>query len=98
MDINIDKAGNKMTMVVSGAVDTITSRELDAKKEELDGVDELILDISGVDYISSAGLRALLTFEQIMEDKGGMKLKGVCSNVMDIFEITGFTEMFTIID
>ncbi len=98
MDIKIDKDGSRMTMAVTGAIDTITSVELDARKGELDGINELLLDISGVDYISSAGLRTLLTFEQIMEDKGGMKIKGVCSNVMDIFEITGFTEMFTIVD
>ncbi len=98
MDIKIDRDGSKMVITVSGRIDTLTAPELDAKKSELDGVNDLILDITEVDYISSAGLRALLTFEQIMEDQGELKLKGVCSNVMDIFEITGFAEMFTIID
>lgn len=86
-----------MTITLGGRLDTNSAPELeDFIETSLDGVEKLIFDMQELKYISSAGLRAILTALQIMEDQGSMVVKNVCREVMDVFEITGFIDDLTI--
>lgn len=85
-----------MTVVVNGRIDTATAPEFEqGVKPYLDGVTELVLDFTGVNYVSSAGLRALLSLHKIMMKQGSMKLVNVNEEVCDVFEVTGFDEILT---
>ena len=97
--LNIEKKtnGTELTVALSGRLDTTTAPELDAAlKEALPGVKELVLDFSALDYISSAGLRVLLSTQKRMSKQGSMTLTGVNEGVMEVFEITGFSGILTI--
>lgn len=97
MDIRRELTDERLCMAVSGRLDTTTAPELDAAlKEALPGVKELVLDFTGLDYISSAGLRVLLATQKVMSKQGSMTLTGVCEAVMEVFEITGFADILTI--
>lgn len=97
MNINKKKNDNTLTLVIEGRLDTITAPELEKViTEETEGINELILDMNGVEYISSAGLRVLLSAQKKMNKQGSMKLKGVCDAVMEVFEMTGFADILTI--
>ena len=97
MTINRKKDGAVLTLAVEGRLDTITAPELEAAlREELDGVEELIFDFSALEYISSAGLRVLLSAQKQMNGQGTMKVTGVGEVIMEIFEVTGFTDILTI--
>ena len=93
MEIKKTQEGTKLTLAPVGRVDTITSPELEAAVV-VDGVDELVFDLSGVDYISSAGLRVLLASQKKMVGKS-MIIKGACPAVKEVFDITGFSDIFT---
>ena len=62
----------------------------------LDGVKELTLDFEKLDYISSAGLRVLLSTQKVMNKQGALKIIHVNDTIMEIFEVTGFTDILTI--
>ena len=97
MTINKKSEGEKLTLTLSGRLDTNTSPALEAElKHSVDGVKELIFDFSDVEYISSAGLRILLAAQKVMNRQGSMKLTGVSADVMEVFEITGFSDILTI--
>ncbi|MBQ3815133.1 MAG: STAS domain-containing protein [Clostridia bacterium] len=97
MTINRKKDGAVLTLAVEGRLDTITAPELEAAlREELDGVEELIFDFSALEYISSAGLRVLLSAQKQMNGQGTMKVTGVGEVIMEIFEVTGFSDILTI--
>ena len=97
MTISRNKDGASLTLAVEGRLDTITAPELEAVlKEELDGVGELTFDFSTLDYISSAGLRVLLSAQKRMNAQGSMKVTGVSEIIMEIFEVTGFCDILTI--
>lgn len=97
MDIRKELTGDRLNMAVIGRLDTTTAPELDAAlKEALPGVKELVLDFSAMDYISSAGLRVLLSTQKLMSKQGSMVLTGVNEGVMEVFEITGFSGILTI--
>ncbi|SCW41311.1 anti-sigma B factor antagonist [Ruminococcaceae bacterium YRB3002] len=97
MEITMNRVDNELTVALEGRLDTLTSPELEQKLEaSLGGVESLIFDFEKLEYISSAGLRVLLTAMQIMEDQGKMVVKNVCEEVMDVFEITGFIDDLTI--
>ena len=86
-----------LKLVLDGRLDTNTAPQLETEiKEALDGVLSLVLDLEKLEYISSAGLRVLLSAQKIMNGKGEMKLTHVQKSVMDIFEITGFSDILTI--
>lgn len=88
--------GSTLTVVVNGKVDTSTAPELEQGiKPYLDGVTDLILDFTGVNYISSAGLRILLSLQKTMSKQGKLKIIGVCDVVAEIFEVTGFCDILT---
>lgn len=78
-------------------MDTTTAPQLDAEvKESLGGVTELVFDTEGLEYVSSAGLRVLLSAQKIMNKQGEMKVVHVSEAIMEIFEVTGFSDILTI--
>ena len=89
--------GDNAKIIVAGRIDTQTAPELE---KEIDGVvdnlKELIFDMNGLEYVSSAGLRVILKAQKIMNTKGSMKLIGVNDNIMEVFDITGFLDILTI--
>ena len=89
--------GEVATLVVAGRLDTQTAPELE---KEVDGVvagiKELTFDFTGLEYVSSAGLRVILKAQKIMNAQGSMKLTGVSDNIMEVFDITGFLDILTI--
>ena len=86
-----------MTLHIAGRIDTITAPELEKKIAALSPeVTDLILDMKEVVYISSAGLRVLLSAQKKMSRGGSMKLSGVCSAVMEVLEMTGFADILVI--
>jgi anti-sigma B factor antagonist len=88
---------NSAVFALSGRLDTVTAPELEAAlQKSLDGVSELTLDFDGLDYISSAGLRVLLAAQKTMSKQGFMKLVHVNQTIMEILEVTGFTDILTI--
>ena len=97
MTINIEKANGVTIIKVDGRLDTTTAPELEkAINGEGAALKNLVLDFKGVDYISSAGLRVILTAQKKMNVQGHMELNNVSEAVMDIFEMTGFAEILEI--
>ena len=93
MEIKTNREGSKLVLAPVGRVDTITSPELEAAVQ-LDGVEELVFDLSQVDYVSSAGLRVLLASQKKMAGKK-MLITGARPAVKEVFDITGFSDIFT---
>ena len=97
MTIKTIANGTEMTIAVAGRLDTATAPELENTVKKLtDSVTVLLLDLEEMEYISSAGLRVLLSAQKQMNGKGKMIVKNVSAEVMEIFEITGFTDILTI--
>ena len=97
MTINKTVNGNALTIALEGRLDTTTAPELEqALKESLDSAQELIMDFSKLDYISSAGLRVLLSAHKTMSKKGGMKVTNANEMVLEVFDVTGFADILTI--
>ncbi|MCR5664096.1 MAG: STAS domain-containing protein [Oscillospiraceae bacterium] len=97
MTIVKDMEGSKLLLSVEGRLDTTTAPQLEKElKEALPGVTALTLDFEKLDYISSAGLRVLLSAQKIMNRQGSMKLVHVGEIIMEIFEVTGFSDILTI--
>lgn len=87
----------KAILAPAGRLDTLTSPELDAAvKETAPNVDELILDLAELEYISSAGLRVLLAAQKTMAVRGKMTVKNPNETVSEIFEVTGFSDILNI--
>ena len=97
MTINKIANGTSLTIALEGRLDTTTAPDLEKElKNSLDGVTELILDLEKLDYISSAGLRVLLSAQKIMNKQGGMKVIHVNDMVNEVFEVTGFSDILNI--
>ena len=97
MTLNIIKNANTATIEITGRLDTVTAPALDKMiGEELEGVTALTLDMNALEYISSAGLRVLLSAQKKMQKIGSMKLIGVSEAVMEVLEMTGFADILTI--
>ncbi|MCM1386661.1 MAG: STAS domain-containing protein [Bacillus sp. (in: Bacteria)] len=97
MTIQRRKEGTTLTIGVEGRLDTMTSPELEeAVRESIDGITELIFDFDALAYVSSAGLRVLLSAQKIMNKQGSMVIRHVCETVMEVFEVTGFSDILTI--
>ncbi len=97
MNINMTTEGRTLTAAVEGRLDTTTAPELEKEiKASLNGITDLKLDLEKLEYISSAGLRVLLSAQKIMNKQGSMKLSGVNDVVMEVFEVTGFADILTI--
>ena len=97
LNINKTVGNGKAAFSLEGRLDTVTSPSLEAElKDSLDGVSELTLDFGKLEYVSSAGLRVLLAAQKEMNKKGVMKLTHVGETIMEIFEVTGFSDILTI--
>ena len=97
--LNIGKTieNGKARFTLVGRLDTTTAPKLEKElKESIGGVSELALDFAGLEYISSAGLRVLLSAQKIMNCKGEMKVTNVNETILEIFEVTGFADILTI--
>lgn len=88
---------NALTISLEGRLDTVTAPELENElKESLAGVTSLVFDFKNLEYISSAGLRVLLSAQKTMNGRGQMKVCNVSETIMEIFEVTGFNDILTI--
>ena len=97
MTIEIKKNSQETVVEIVGRLDTITAPALDKTiNEDIGETRVLILDMKGLEYISSAGLRVLLGAQKMMQKVGSMKLINVCEGVMDVFEMTGFADILVI--
>lgn len=97
LNITKQKQAQTLSVLLEGRLDTTTAPEMErALREDIADVTALRLDLSKLEYISSAGLRVLLSMQKIMNRQGSMKLTGVNDTVMEIFEITGFCDILTI--
>lgn len=97
LDIKKTLEGSALNVVLDGRLDTTTAPELEQQiKDDIEGVKELTFDMEKLDYISSAGLRVLLSCQKIMTKQGSMVVKNVSEEVMEIFEVTGFSDILTI--
>ena len=97
LKINKTADAGKVNISLEGRLDTVTSPELDAElKEILKGTTELTLDFADLEYVSSAGLRVLLAAQKTMMNQGTLKIVNVNDVVMEIFEVTGFTDILKI--
>ncbi len=97
LEIQKNAENKKVTLALRGRLDTGTAPELEETlKSALDGAEELTFDLAELEYISSAGLRVLLAAQKIMNKQGKMKLIHVNETVMEIFEVTGFSDILTI--
>ena len=97
MTIEIKKNQQETTIEIVGRLDTITAPALDkAINEDIGDTKNLVLDVKGMEYISSAGLRVLLAAQKKMQKIGSMKVTGVCEEVMEVFEMTGFADILVI--
>ena len=96
LDIKKNWNGSALTVSLSGRLDTTTAPQLEEElKNSLDGVTELTLDLAQLEYISSAGLRVVLSAQKIISKRGQMTVTGANETVMEIFEVTGFADILT---
>lgn len=99
MFMKVDKKtnGKKLTVTIEGRVDTTTAPDLEKEiKGSIENISDLVLDFEKVEYISSAGLRVLLSTQKIMNRQGEMSLINVSSDIMEILDVTGFSDILTI--
>lgn len=97
MTIEIKKNQEETIIEIVGRLDTITAPALDKTiNEDIGDTKNLVLDVKGMEYISSAGLRVLLGAQKKMQKIGSMKVTGVCEEVMEVFEMTGFADILVI--
>lgn len=98
LSIKKDQKDDKLTIALDGRLDTMTSPQLEEEISGcLDNIRELILDFAGLEYISSAGLRVILSMQKTMNRSGEMKVMHVNEEIQDIFDVTGFTDILTIV-
>ena len=97
MTIEIKRNAAETVIEAAGRLDTTTAPALDKTiNEDIEGTRNLVLDLKGIEYISSAGLRVLLSAQKKMQRLGSMKVKNVCEEVMEVFEMTGFADILVI--
>ena len=96
MEIKLKKDDKKLEIALEGRLDTNTSGDLESKIEELEGVEELVLNFEKLYYISSAGLRVLLSMQKLMNKQGSMKIINATDTVKDVFDVTGFSDILNI--
>ncbi len=97
MTITASENGNAVTFFVEGRIDSVTAPDFEKQTvEKAAACDSVTLDFAKTEYISSAGLRVLLSLHKLMSKKGGLKILNVPDSIMEIFEVTGFKEIFTL--
>lgn len=97
MTIKKQENGTELIIVLEGRLDTTTAPQLEAElKNSIENKTLLVIDFSGIEYISSAGLRVLLSAQKIMNKQGVMKVTNVNETVLEVFEITGFCDILNL--
>ncbi len=97
MTINKTQKADTLEIALEGRLDTMTSPELEAElNKSMNDAEKLVMDFSKLDYISSAGLRVLLSAHKVMNRKGGLKIIHVNDIVQEVFEVTGFSDILDI--
>ncbi len=97
LNINKSVENSKVSFALEGRLDTITSPDFENElKDSLGNATELVIDFANLEYISSAGLRVLLSAHKTMSKQGSMKIINVNSTIMEIFEVTGFADILDI--
>ncbi len=97
MNVTMNRNGNELIVELEGRLDTVAAPELEEQIEPaLEGVEKLIIDLENLEYISSAGLRVMLTTMQTMEEQGEMIVRNVGPDVMEVFKLTGFAGILNI--
>ena len=97
MNIKETREGSKLTVALEGRLETTTAPDFEEViKTKLEGITELVIDLAGVEYVSSAGLRVILSAQKKMNVQGSMKVTGVNEIIGEIFDVTGFSEILTI--
>ena len=97
--MTIDKQlnGSELTLTLNGRLDTTTAPDLEtAIKENIAGITNLVMDFAGLEYLSSAGLRVILSAQKTMNKQGEMVIRNVNETINEVFEITGFIDILTI--
>ena len=97
--MTIDKQinGSELTLTLNGRLDTTTAPELEAViKDSIAGITNLVMDFAELDYLSSAGLRVILSAQKTMNKQGEMVIRNVNETINEVFEITGFIDILTI--
>lgn len=97
MNIIKKQDGTTLTVALEGRLDTVTSPHLEGElRTAVNGVTELIFDLTGLEYISSAGMRVLLSAQKVMSRQGKMTIRNIKPEIMEIFEVTGFVDILNI--
>ena len=97
MQITKELNGEKLTIKLEGRLDTNTAPQLETELNgAIEGITELVFDLSRLEYISSAGLRVLLSAQKTMNKQGEMVITGANETILEIFEVTGFCDILTI--
>lgn len=97
LNISNTKNGNDLTFTLVGRLDTITAPAFEKEiRQNLKGIENLVIDLKDLEYISSAGLRVLLSAQKVMNRQGEMVVRNVNDVVMDVFEVTGFSDILNI--
>ena len=97
MEIIKEKNGTAVTMSLQGRLDTATAPQMEAElQKDMEEVTRLILDMRELEYLSSAGLRVILNAQKMMGKRGGMVVRHVNETIMEVFELTGFSDILTI--
>ena len=97
MNIIKNQEGTALTVALEGRLDTVTAPQLEGElRSAVNGVTELVFDLGALDYVSSAGLRVLLSAQKVMNRQGSMVIRNVKPEIMEIFEVTGFVDILNI--
>ncbi len=97
MTIEKTVEGTELNLALTGRLDTTTAPQLETElKRSIGGVESLVLDFAGLEYLSSAGLRVLLAAQKVMNKQGKMVIRNVNETISEVFEITGFSDILTI--
>ena len=97
MTIEKNLDGTTLTVALSGRLDTTTAPQLEGElRSSVDGVTDLIFDLKDLAYVSSAGLRVLLSAQKVMNKQGSMSIRNASEEIMEIFEVTGFVDILNI--
>ena len=97
MEILKTKEDSKLAIALKGRLDTVTAPQLEGElRTAVDGVTELVFDLAELDYVSSAGLRVLLSAQKVMNKQGSMTVRNAKPEILEIFEVTGFSDILNI--
>ena len=97
MKLTLTKTGTALEVNIAERLDTTTAPQLEVEvKQNLEGIEKLVMDFAALEYLSSAGLRVILKAQKLMNAQGTMKVMNVNETIMEVFEITGFADILNI--